>query len=173
MNRNRWIVPALLVLALPVTAYAQTRTTINTQTLATAQVTGTTYVLSGFDTKVATISPDVYSRVQLPTAGGTIPMSTIAMRLGATSTPILVGTFTNLSAINFGFSSTGTTRLPVSGTVTAVKCDGQICSCTGKTDCKDMGQARLCIGGANTNWWSCNSNSCVCLDKEGTGAAAE
>jgi hypothetical protein len=165
MNRNRWIAPALMALALPVTAYAQTRTTINTQTLGTL-TTSTTYVLSSFATKVVTVSPDTFSRVLLPTADGTTPLTSIAMRLGAASTPILVGTFTSLSAINFGFTSTTGTRT-VAGTATAVKCDGDLCTCTGKIDCRDMGKANLCIGGANRNWWACDSKGCVCLDKQG------
>jgi hypothetical protein len=166
MNRNRWIAPALLVLVLPVTAYAQTRTPINTQTLGTL-TTSTTYVLSsGFDTKIYTLSPDVFSRVLLPTPDSTMPLTSIATRLGATSTPILVGTFTNLSAITFGFTSTTGTRT-VAGTATAVKCDGTLCSCTGKIDCRDMAKANLCFGGANRNWWACDSKGCVCYDKQG------
>lgn len=165
MNRNRWIAPALLTLALPVTAYAQTRTTVNAQTLAT-QPAGTPYVLSsGIDTRVFTVTPDILSRVQLPTASSTVPMSTVAMKLRASGSPILVGTFTNLSAIDFGFTSTGTARVPTGGTTTAVKCGGGVCSCTGKIDCRDMGLAKVCVGGANRNWWACDSKGCVCLDK--------
>jgi hypothetical protein len=171
MKRISLLVAIVLTVALRASVFPQTRQTVDvtSRTVAT-QPAGTPYTIDLTQGgKVYRVSPDVASRVQVVTSTGKMSLSNLASRLRLSGGEVLLGSYADLSAINFGFTLGGGTVL--GDATTSVKCDGTVCSCSSKNgqgrDCSDMGKANVCVGGANRNWWACDKSGCACLDKKG------
>jgi hypothetical protein len=97
---------------------------------------GTVYeIASGLD----------YSRVRVRTATGEQSLSELARKFRA-SGKFLLGSAKDLSAIDFGFPNESVFDPP--GVVAEAKCEGALCTCTGKKDCKDMAKANWCKEGS-------------------------
>ena len=118
--------------------------TVTAQTVA-SQPAGKPYVLDltrkGIVYEVATGID--YSRAVVRTSTGEQPMSALARKLGLTGS-FLLGTWRDLSAIDFGFSPGSGTLNPPDGGPTAAKCDTLVCTCNGRQDCSDLSKSGKC-----------------------------
>lgn len=169
MKRNTMILlVTLTLLALLVSAYSQgaiKREEVTAQTL-TSQPAGKSYSMdltrSG---KIYNIAAGLdYSRIRFRTARGEMAMNDYVRKMGITSGSFLMGTESDLSAINFGATGGGVSLPTDKGS--AVKCKNDLCICIAGTDCKDTVKAKLCIDGT----WSCYKPTgkpmqCSCIAK--------
>lgn len=121
--------------------------------------TGTVYKVAG----------DIdYSRVRVRLSTGEMAMSDLARKLGMTGSKFLLGTFSDLSALDFGLRPGGGTFQPPDGGTSPARwsCHDLVCTCTGKPDCRKMGIADVCLTGTV----GCakipgKPAGCACLDK--------
>jgi hypothetical protein len=146
-------------------ASAVKRVQVTTQTIA-AQRGGEAYVLDFTrGGTVYEINTGIdFNRVNVRTEAGVRPLSELARSLKL-SGKFLLGSGNDLQAIGFGFPTGGSVDLPVG--VVEAKCQGALCTCTGRKDCNDLTKAKWCGGKAS---WACGAGygthstnwGCVC-----------
>jgi hypothetical protein len=161
-----------LASSLLVSACRQTpqRVQVTAQTLA-GQPAGKAYVIDLTRTgTVYDVAAGInYSLVRVRTSTGEMPLSDLARNLGRTG-PILLGTFSDLRAQNFGFPPGGGTFQPPDGGPVAADCpqtgpDAGLCLCKGYKDCNDLDKSGKCL----KDGWGCSKGSCVCVAKKTPG----
>lgn len=168
MKSIRCITAVALTLTALILVYAQTRQTVSitTQTLTAHSTSNPLLVDLTRDGKIYNVAAGLdYSRLRFRTERGDRAMSDYVRKLGLTGISFLMGTESDLSAINFGVTG-GTITPPDRGTATPVKCANDLCICIAGTDCKDMSKAKVCINGT----WSCYKPTgkpmqCSCIAK--------
>jgi hypothetical protein len=89
-----------------------------------------------------------YSRVRVRTSTGEMALSDLARQTGRTG-KLLVGTFSDLSAVGYGFPP-GTSE-PPDRDPSEASCNKSagVCTCTGKKDCNDLGKSGKCMKGGS------------------------
>ena len=148
MKRISLSIGVMLLLAVLVSAYSRAiqsgivkKENVTAQTLA-SQPAGKPYVLDltrkGIVYEVA--AGIDYSRASVRTSTGEQAMSDLARKLGLTG-KFLLGTWQNLSGLDFGFPPG--TLTPPDGT-SAAKCDTLVCTCNGRQDCSDLSKSGKC-----------------------------
>jgi hypothetical protein len=155
MKRMSLICAASLTLALLITAYSQSgavkKVQVTTQTLA-SQPAGKPFVIDlAKGGTVYEIDANVnVSLVSVRTATGEQPLS--KYRKAGTTGKMWLGKGNDLSALNFGFSGTGTLP-PLDGGVMEAHCSkdnfGGFCTCSGVRDCKNLNASGIC---ENKTW---------------------
>lgn len=111
-----------------------------------------------------------YSRVRVRTSTGAMALSDLATKLGVTGGKFLLGTFSDLSAQNFGFPpGGGTLQLPDGGTPVGITHDKQngIYTCVGRKDCSELSKSGKCgeIAGCGKNIDDQGNWGCACLER--------
>jgi len=118
-----------------------------------------------------------YSRVRISFRGDgatwgaydTVALSDVARKLGVTGSKFLLGTFSDLRALDYGFPpGGGTVQPPDGGTVVEFKHDKQngIYTCVGRKDCSELSKSGKCgpIAGCGKNIDDKGNWGCACLE---------
>jgi len=134
------------------------------------QPAGQPYVINIARGEVYNLAPGVdFSRIRLRTSAGEKALSSLANRF-RTDRNVLIGSFEDLSSIDFGFPTGIDIARP--DRISGAQCDKQagVCGCTGKKDCGDLGRSGKCSSGTvSCGTWGVGPDKgkrgCVCLMK--------
>jgi hypothetical protein len=174
MKRISLIILGGLALVLLVSAYGQrqqsgpVKTVQVTAQAVASQPAGKTFSLDlTRNGKIYEIPEGVdYGRLEVRTSGGKLALSALVRKPGVTG-KLLLGTYDDLSTIDFGFPPGGGPVQPGSGP-SEVKCYGSVCSCISGTDCRDLAKTGKCVRGGG---WTCaqynGHYTCWCAVKAG------
>lgn len=164
MKSIRFVTTVALAMTALIFVYAQTRQTVavTTQTLSAHTASNPYLVDLTRSGKIYNFAAGLdHNRIRLRTENGEMGLSDYVRKVGITGTSFLMGTESDLSAINYG--ATGGIPPARDDVGSAVKCAADYCSCIAGTDCKDMAKAKLCINSAWTCYKPIGKQAWVCM----------